>query len=270
MKNIFFCLLLCLSIFIADSQNELVGMNYFKLNFCRWQDDISNIDISTRNNKPIFCDIYVVSFDSNSCIKRHIFFSRSKNEWMPVMNSYIGSYRYVNDSTICYRDSCLYSKDSIRTGLLQCLYNPDPMGKLNEYFIASHDSIIIGNMAFYPYKNLHLSLSEEKELMKILKLYKILGAQAKRARILKLNSKKDARNYVNANIKKYKGTRDYEYLGKAAHTMMDAVCPVHATKNSDGSYEPSVNDLGIDPCKRTGKDKKTKRKTRKIAIQLMP
>lgn len=58
-------------------------------------------------------------------------------------------------------------------------------------------------------------------------------------------AKKNARNYVNVNIKKYKKTGDYEHLGEAAHTMMDAVCPVHATKNSDGSYEPIVNDLGL-------------------------
>ena len=60
-------------------------------------------------------------------------------------------------------------------------------------------------------------------------------------------AKSQAQNHVNENIANYKETGDYEYLGLAAHTMMDAVCPAHATKNSDGSYEPRVNDLGLNP-----------------------
>ena len=58
-------------------------------------------------------------------------------------------------------------------------------------------------------------------------------------------AKSQAQDFVNRNIADYKKTGDYEYLGLAAHTMMDAVCPAHATKNSDGSYEPRVNDLGL-------------------------
>ena len=58
-------------------------------------------------------------------------------------------------------------------------------------------------------------------------------------------AKSQAQNHVNENIANYKETGDYEYLGLAAHTMMDAVCPAHATKNADGSYEPRVNDLGL-------------------------
>ena len=61
------------------------------------------------------------------------------------------------------------------------------------------------------------------------------------------DAKSQAQDFVNDNIADYKKTGDYEYLGLAAHTMMDAVCPAHATKNSDGSYEPRVNDLGLNP-----------------------
>ncbi len=62
------------------------------------------------------------------------------------------------------------------------------------------------------------------------------------------DAKSQAQDFVNRNIADYKKTGDYEYLGLAAHTMMDAVCPAHATKNADGSYEPIVNDLGLNPC----------------------
>ena len=60
-------------------------------------------------------------------------------------------------------------------------------------------------------------------------------------------AKSQAKDFVNRNIADYKRTGDYEYLGLAAHTMMDAVCPAHATKNSDGTYEPRLNDLGLNP-----------------------
>ena len=61
------------------------------------------------------------------------------------------------------------------------------------------------------------------------------------------DAKSQAQDFVNRNIADYKKTGDYEYLGLAAHTMMDAVCPAHATKNSDGTYEPRLNDLGCNP-----------------------
>ena len=52
-------------------------------------------------------------------------------------------------------------------------------------------------------------------------------------------AKKDACNYVNTNINKYKETGNFEYLGQAAHTMMDAVCPSHVDENGN----PRTNDL---------------------------
>ncbi|MBP7103069.1 MAG: RHS repeat-associated core domain-containing protein [Bacteroidales bacterium] len=56
-------------------------------------------------------------------------------------------------------------------------------------------------------------------------------------------AKENAKDYVNKNIADFKKTGDFKSLGQAAHTMMDAVCPTHATKNTDGSYEPILNDL---------------------------
>lgn len=52
-------------------------------------------------------------------------------------------------------------------------------------------------------------------------------------------SKKQSLNFVKDNIDEYKKTGDYEFLGMAAHTMMDAVCPSHVDENGN----PRVNDL---------------------------
>jgi RHS repeat-associated protein len=64
-------------------------------------------------------------------------------------------------------------------------------------------------------------------------------------------AKQDAQNYVNINIAEFQRTGNYELLGQASHTMMDAVSPSHATKNTDGSYEPKLNNLGYNPVKWT-------------------
>ena len=56
-------------------------------------------------------------------------------------------------------------------------------------------------------------------------------------------AKERIQNHVDAKISDFQETGNYESLGQAAHPMMDAVSPTHATKNADGSYEPIVTDL---------------------------
>jgi len=59
------------------------------------------------------------------------------------------------------------------------------------------------------------------------------------------DAKKNAHDYVDKNINDFKKTGNSKFLGKASHTMMDAVCPSHVDENGD----PLINDLGINPAK---------------------
>ena len=58
-------------------------------------------------------------------------------------------------------------------------------------------------------------------------------------------AKENAQNFVKENIADFKKTGNYESLGQAAHTMMDATCPAHVDKNGD----PRTNELGASPRK---------------------
>jgi RHS repeat-associated protein len=64
-------------------------------------------------------------------------------------------------------------------------------------------------------------------------------------------AKDNIQKHVNDNVENFKQTGNYESLGSAVHTMEDATCPSHATRNADGSYEPVTNDMGLNPSKWT-------------------
>ena len=157
------------------SQYDVTNKVFYRLELCKWDNNSYSkpVQLITKN-EPIVCDIYVVSFDSNSCIKRHIFFYYDSHEkkWISQMNTYIGSYQYVNDSTLLYQDSCLYHEKGIRLGLVKILYNPDPMGALEEFFTMKNSSIIMkGQMILNTLSESNWSMTERRALKRELKRY---------------------------------------------------------------------------------------------------
>jgi hypothetical protein len=152
------------------SQYDVTDKVFYRLELCEWDNDSDVLLI--KKNKPIVCDIYVVSFDSNSCTKRHIFFSYDsrKKKWISQINTYMGSYQYVNDSTLLYQDSCLYHEKGVRLELVKILYNPDPMGTLEEVFTLKDSSTIMkGQMLLNTLSESNWSMTERRALKRELK-----------------------------------------------------------------------------------------------------
>jgi hypothetical protein len=59
-------------------------------------------------------------------------------------------------------------------------------------------------------------------------------------------AKQKSQNYVKDNITDFKETGNYEFLGKAGHTMMDAVCPSHVNENGDPRESNGIGGMILD------------------------